>query len=253
MSDEEFFGTVDFSVSAELMPWHDPGQYVHAVTGTASVLSDSGDDQEAGEITLRLVSATEATNKGERLLDVCDADSGILEAVYATLFEANENPREELGIELGWSNLLFIEDVRVAHDYESTSLRIQLIETSMATFCPDGLIVAVEESLDLTIEDWRRLGFKRIAESPFVFRDQLKLNPYQEPEREGSLAVGPDEASYICDSCGEEIVVPLDFSAGSHQEYVEDCPICCRPNVVHVEIDENGEARAWAEPEQDYE
>jgi hypothetical protein len=63
----------------------------------------------------------------------------------------------------------------------------------------------------------------------------------------------PDDASYICDSCGEEIVVPLDLSAGAHQEYVEDCPICCRPNVICVEIDEDGEARVWAEPEQDYE
>jgi hypothetical protein len=27
-----------------------------------------------------------------------------------------------------------------------------------------------------------------------------------------------DEASYVCDSCGEEIVVPLDFSAGESQD-----------------------------------
>jgi hypothetical protein len=45
-----------------------------------------------------------------------------------------------------------------------------------------------------------------------------------------------DEASYTCDSCGEEVVVPIDLSAGSSQEYVEDCPVCCRPNVIHVEI-----------------
>ena len=38
-----------------------------------------------------------------------------------------------------------------------------------------------------------------------------------------------DEASYTCDSCGEEIVVPVDLSAGSSQEYVEDCPVCCLP------------------------
>jgi hypothetical protein len=36
-----------------------------------------------------------------------------------------------------------------------------------------------------------------------------------------------DQASYVCDSCGEEIVVPIDLSAGSAQEYVEDCPVCC--------------------------
>jgi hypothetical protein len=30
-----------------------------------------------------------------------------------------------------------------------------------------------------------------------------------------------DEASYICDSCGEEIVVPLDLTSGANHEYVE--------------------------------
>ena len=44
-----------------------------------------------------------------------------------------------------------------------------------------------------------------------------------------------EEASYICDACGEEIVIPVDLSAGESQEYVEDCPVCCRPNVIHVE------------------
>lgn len=58
-----------------------------------------------------------------------------------------------------------------------------------------------------------------------------------------------DEATYLCESCGEEIVVPLDFSAGESQQYVEDCPVCCHPNVVHVEIDESGEVRVWAESE----
>ena len=58
------------------------------------------------------------------------------------------------------------------------------------------------------------------------------------------------EASYICDGCGEEIVIPLDPTAGAHQQYVEDCPVCCNPNVIHVEF--NGEdAHIWAEPEQD--
>ncbi len=61
-----------------------------------------------------------------------------------------------------------------------------------------------------------------------------------------------EEASYLCDACGEEIVTPIDLSAGSRQEYVEDCPVCCRPHVIHVEIDADGNAIMWAEPEQDY-
>jgi hypothetical protein len=59
-----------------------------------------------------------------------------------------------------------------------------------------------------------------------------------------------DEAAYVCNACGEEIVIPLDVTAGASQEYVEDCPICCRPNVIHVEIDEDGETRVWSEAEQ---
>ena len=58
-----------------------------------------------------------------------------------------------------------------------------------------------------------------------------------------------DEAGYVCDFCGEEIVVPIDLSAGTSREYVEACPVCCRPNVVHVEIDDDGDARVWAQGE----
>ena len=58
-----------------------------------------------------------------------------------------------------------------------------------------------------------------------------------------------DESSYVCDSCGEEIVIPVDLSAGEKQSYVEDCPVCCRPNVIHVTVEENGALRAWAEKE----
>jgi len=57
-----------------------------------------------------------------------------------------------------------------------------------------------------------------------------------------------EEASYTCDACGEEIVIPIDLSAGESQEYVEDCPVCCRPNLIHVEI-QDGDTRVWAEGE----
>ena len=58
-----------------------------------------------------------------------------------------------------------------------------------------------------------------------------------------------DEASYSCGSCGEEIVVPIDVSAGESQEYVEDCPVCCHPNIVHVEIEKDGDVRVWSASE----
>lgn len=58
-----------------------------------------------------------------------------------------------------------------------------------------------------------------------------------------------ETGEYICDACGEAISIALDVSGGSLQQYVEDCPVCCRPNVIHVEIDLEGDARVWAEPE----
>lgn len=58
-----------------------------------------------------------------------------------------------------------------------------------------------------------------------------------------------DEASYVCGSCGEEIVVPLDPSAGASQQYVEDCPVCCSPNEVFVDYDQDGTARVSSRPE----
>lgn len=45
-----------------------------------------------------------------------------------------------------------------------------------------------------------------------------------------------DEAEYVCPACGENIVVPLDLLAGKEQEYVEDCPVCCRPSVLRVRV-----------------
>jgi hypothetical protein len=57
------------------------------------------------------------------------------------------------------------------------------------------------------------------------------------------------KATYICDSCGEEVVVPVDISGGSHQDYVEDCAVGCHPMTLHVDIDPDGEARVEGEHE----
>jgi hypothetical protein len=59
-----------------------------------------------------------------------------------------------------------------------------------------------------------------------------------------------DEGTYTCPTCGEQIVVPLDPSGGTEQQYVEDCPVCCNPNEIHVEFFGPGEEpRVWADAE----
>jgi len=43
----------------------------------------------------------------------------------------------------------------------------------------------------------------------------------------------------ICPYCGEGIELLADASAGS-QTYFEDCPVCCKPMVVWVSVEEDG-------------
>jgi hypothetical protein len=45
------------------------------------------------------------------------------------------------------------------------------------------------------------------------------------------------EAAYQCAGCGEWNRTTVDESAGRRQEYVEDCQVCCKPNVLLVEYD----------------
>ena len=51
---------------------------------------------------------------------------------------------------------------------------------------------------------------------------------------------GADETSYACPACGEEIELYVDLSAGREQEFVQDCPVCCRPTVLRVHVAEDG-------------
>jgi hypothetical protein len=56
----------------------------------------------------------------------------------------------------------------------------------------------------------------------------------------------PEEVS--CPFCGEMEEIYVDPGGGEHQVYTEDCALCCRPRVVHVEPgDAEGELRVWLE------
>jgi hypothetical protein len=105
--------------------------------------------------------------------------------------------------------------------------------------------LADEQSLTVMLWACRGLVSKELAWTA----DELQLSSIKSRAATGNCQ---SDASYICDACGEEIVIPLDVSEGEHQTYVEDCPVCCRASVIHVHIDEHGIAQAWAEPEQDH-
>lgn len=45
------------------------------------------------------------------------------------------------------------------------------------------------------------------------------------------------ESIVRCPYCGEEVEMSVDPGGGSTQSYVEDCPVCCSPWMVHVQYD----------------
>lgn len=47
-----------------------------------------------------------------------------------------------------------------------------------------------------------------------------------------------ETAAFSCPYCGEYIEMVVDCSV-AEQEYIEDCEVCCRPVVLHVQVDED--------------
>jgi len=47
-----------------------------------------------------------------------------------------------------------------------------------------------------------------------------------------------NSAEFFCAYCGEPNTTFVDLSVGGNQRYVEDCQVCCRPNILYISIDE---------------
>ncbi len=57
-------------------------------------------------------------------------------------------------------------------------------------------------------------------------------------------------AEYTCAYCGQTNLTFVDLSARTQQSYVEDCQVCCQPNVLSVWINEETlEVEINSEPE----
>jgi hypothetical protein len=49
--------------------------------------------------------------------------------------------------------------------------------------------------------------------------------------------------TYECAFCGEENEVFVDPSGGRQQAFTEDCTVCCRPNLITLTLDDDGNVR----------
>jgi hypothetical protein len=46
------------------------------------------------------------------------------------------------------------------------------------------------------------------------------------------------ETTFICAHCLQTNTILVDGSGGRHQEYIEDCQVCCYPNRLVIMVDE---------------
>ena len=47
--------------------------------------------------------------------------------------------------------------------------------------------------------------------------------------------------TYQCAFCGEQNEIVVDLSASRRQTFTEDCSVCCRPNLITLAIEEEGD------------
>ena len=67
-------------------------------------------------------------------------------------------------------------------------------------------------------------------------------------KRPASSEVSTDAADLTCPFCGESCTITIDAGGGGHQTFVDDCEVCCRPRLVHVEaFDPERPPNVWLE------
>jgi hypothetical protein len=58
-----------------------------------------------------------------------------------------------------------------------------------------------------------------------------------------------DAIELPCPFCGKVGTIVIDEGGGEHQTYVEDCSVCCRPRIVHLDTSSDVGVQVWLERE----
>ena len=76
------------------------------------------------------------------------------------------------------------------------------------------------------------------------------LRDIDTPEDYKELFKMQNTSEYTCAYCGETNLTFVDLSAGAQQSDVEDCQVCCQPNVLYIQLhEETLEIEINSEPE----
>ncbi len=83
-----------------------------------------------------------------------------------------------------------------------------------------------------------RPGKNRGLKSPPIAKYARSYNRRPQERKFFIVEAGASmESGFQCAGCGEWNTTAVDESAGRRQSYVEDCQVCCKPNVLMVEYD----------------
>lgn len=89
---------------------------------------------------------------------------------------------------------------------------------------------------------------ERIDRLASIRRDPTEPRPRAARRR---LRAAPSRSSFLCPHCAEAVETWPDPGGGPHQAYVEDCPVCCRPNRIDaVWSNEDGEYVVEVSPDE---
>lgn len=80
------------------------------------------------------------------------------------------------------------------------------------------------------------------------YEDDLADDNFSE---EDTVSVASGFREYSCQFCGETNDVFVDASGAAHQKFTEDCAVCCRPNLLTIDIAHDGTVFVEAEREYD--
>jgi hypothetical protein len=106
--------------------------------------------------------------------------------------------------------------------------------------------VAMPATMEPMADDFERRFRQRSLRTPPATRPSRSRAPWTPlwgamakkcPTRRRRKPAAHVEATSLCESCGEEIVVPVDISGGAHPDSFEDCPVCCQPMNLHIDLD----------------
>jgi hypothetical protein len=160
------------------------------------------------------------------------------EVIAETSFELSRQEQVDNPVDAGDSR--FIYRARNTRANVLALLACNLDWTEPAELAASAQSISKEEVIAVR----KRMG-KKFAEQhqrpcPILGR----LPPLRWPDRNKR---GGSRIGYVCDACGEAIETSLEPSAGDRQDFIEECPVCCRPNMIHVENKGDYHVRVWTE------